>query len=215
MIPMKSRDRLRQLIAQEAARLMYEEQIKEYLTAKRKAARKFGPEKSLCLGDHLPSNAEIRQELLRLLALHEEKLLPERLLHLRMLALKYLDLLASFRPYLVGSVLSGCVTERSDIDIHLFAEDPEEVETFLQAREIPFEEEVVTVRKGGKYADYCHLYLQDEGIEIECSIYAPSERHQVPHSSITGKAMERADAKKLRRLIAATLSPSQKKPQDG
>lgn len=38
-------DRLRQLIAREAARLMYEEQIKEYLTAKRKAARRFGPEK--------------------------------------------------------------------------------------------------------------------------------------------------------------------------
>ncbi len=212
--PMKSRDRLRQLIAQEAARLMYEEQIREYRTAKSKAARKFGPEKSLCLGNHLPSNAEIRQELLRLLDLHEEKLRPERLLHLRILALSYLELMVPFRPYLVGSVLSGCVTERSDIDIHLFAEDPEDVASFLQARDMPFEEELVTVRKGGKYTDYSHFYLQDEGIEIEFSIYAPSERHQVSRSSITGKPMERADAKKLHRLIAATLSTPEKKPQD-
>ncbi|MCD4689130.1 MAG: hypothetical protein K8R55_07335 [Desulfuromonadaceae bacterium] len=211
---MKHRDRLRQLIAQEAARLMYEEQIREYRTAKRKAARRFGPEKSLCLGNHLPSNAEIRQELERLLDLHEGQLRPERLLQLRLLALRYLELLAAFRPYLVGSVLSGCVTERSDIDIHLFAEDPEEVANFLQARNLPFEEELITVRQGGKYLDYIHFYLEDQGVEIECSIYAPRERHRVPRSSITGKPMERADAKRLRRLIAATLTPPNSSSQN-
>lgn len=212
---MKHRDRIRRLIAQEAARLMYEEQIREYRTAKRKAARRFGPEKSLCLGNHLPSNAEIRQELERLLDLHEEQLRPERLLQLRLLALRYLELLAPFRPYLVGSVLSGCVTERSDIDIHLFAEDPEEVANFLQARNLPFEEELVTVRQGGKYLDYIHFYLEDQGVEIECSIYAPRERHRVPRSSITGKPMERADAKKLRRVIAATLTlANSRSPKD-
>lgn len=209
---MKHRDRIRQLIAQEAARLMYEEQIREYRTAKHKAARRFGPEQSLCLGNHLPSNAEIRQELQRLLDLHEEQLQPERLLHLRILALKYLELLAPFRPYLVGSVLSGCVTERSDIDLHLFAEEVEEVVRFLQSRGLAFKEELVTIRQGGEYIDYSHIYLEDEGIEIECSIYATRERHRVPRSSITGKPMERADAKKLRRLIAANLAPAHKAP---
>lgn len=209
---MKHRDRIRQLIAQEAARLMYEEQIREYRTAKHKAARRFGPEQSLCLGNHLPSNAEIRQELQRLLDLHEEQLHPERLLHLRILALKYLELLAPFRPYLVGSVLSGCVTERSDIDLHLFAEEVEEVVRFLQSRGLAFKEELVSIRQGGEYIDYSHIYLEDEGIEIECSIYATRERHRVPRSSITGKPMERADAKKLRRLIAANLAPAHKAP---
>ncbi|MEZ4483139.1 MAG: hypothetical protein R2864_00625 [Syntrophotaleaceae bacterium] len=146
---MKHRDRIRRLIAQEAARLMYEEQIREYRTAKHKAARRFGPEQNLALGNHLPSNAEIRQELQRLLALHEEQQQPERLLHLRILALKYLELMAPFRPYLVGSVLSGCVTERSDIDLHLFAEEVEEVVCFLQSLGLAFEEELVTIRQGG------------------------------------------------------------------
>ncbi len=202
---MKHRNRIRRLIAQEAARLMYEEQIREYRTAKRKAARRFGPEQSLCLGNHLPSNAEIRQELQRLLDLHEEQLQPERLLHLRILALKYLELLAPFRPYLVGSVLSGCVTERSDIDLHLFAEEVEEVVHFLRNRGLAFEEELVTIRQGGEYVDYSHIYLEDQGVEIECSIYTTRERHRIPRSSITGKPMERADAGKLRRLIAASL----------
>ena len=52
-------DRIRTVIAREAARLMYEEGMKEYRDAKRKAARPFGPEKTLSLGSHLPSNAEI------------------------------------------------------------------------------------------------------------------------------------------------------------
>lgn len=202
---MTHRDRLRQLIAQEAARLMYEEEIKEYLTAKRKAARRFGPEKRLALGNHLPSNREIHDELQRLIALNEPEVLPERLLRLRLLALKYLELLAPFRPYLVGSVLSGCVTERSDIDLHLFADEVEEVERFLEARQLPFVSETVTVRKGGRFCDFPHIYLEEDGVELEMSIYPPSERPRVPRSSITGRPMDRADAKRLRRLIAAAL----------
>jgi predicted nucleotidyltransferase len=207
---MTRRDRLRHLIAREAARLMYEEEIKEYLTAKRKAARAFGPEKRLCLGHHLPSNSEIHAELQRLIALREPEVLPGRLLHMRILALKFMELLAPFRPYLIGSVLSGSVTERSDIDLHLFADDPEEVENFLAERHLHFSSETVTIHKGGKFRDYPHIYLEENGIILELSIFTPKERQNVPRSSITGKAMERADAKKLRRLIARSLGGEEK-----
>jgi len=43
---MRRDDRIRRCIAQEAARLMYEEGVREYRDAKRKAARHFGPEKA-------------------------------------------------------------------------------------------------------------------------------------------------------------------------
>ncbi|MDK2847435.1 MAG: hypothetical protein PWP34_788 [Desulfuromonadales bacterium] len=202
---------MRHLIAREAARLMYEEEIKEYLTAKRKAARAFGPEKRLCLGHHLPSNSEIHAELQRLIALREPEVLPERLLRMRILALKFMELLAPFRPYLIGSVLSGSVTERSDIDLHLFADDPEEVESFLAERHLNFSSETVTIHKGGKFRDYPHIYLEENGIILELSIFTPKERQNVPRSSITGKAMERADAKKLRRLITRSLGGEEKR----
>ncbi len=207
---MTRRERLRYLIAREAARLMYEEQIKEYMTAKRKAARAFGLEKRLCLGHHLPSNSEIHAELQRLIALYEPEVLPDRLLQMRVLALKYLELLAPFRPYLIGSVLSGCVTQRSDIDLHLFAEDPEEVEYFLTERQLDFTSEIVTIHKGGRFQDFPHLYLKDNGVELELSIYPPRDRQNVPRSSITGKAMQRADAKQLRNLIARSLGAQEK-----
>ncbi len=56
--------KLRQAIALEAARLMYERSETEYYTSKRKAARR------LCRGgvkpEDLPSNAEIREQILAL-----------------------------------------------------------------------------------------------------------------------------------------------------
>lgn len=205
---MHREDRIRQLIAQEAARLMYEEGVREYRDAKRKAGRRFGADKALALGDHLPSNAEIHAELQRLIALYDGTVLPERLLHLRLLALQHMELLERFHPHLVGSVLSGAVTERSDIDLHLFADSCEEVEDFLELQEIPFELEVVTIRHGSEFVDYPHLYLEEEGVVIECTVYPLNDLHRIPKSSITGRAMERATPRQLQRLIAATLESS-------
>jgi predicted nucleotidyltransferase len=198
-------DRIREEIAQEAARLMFEEDVKEYRDAKRKAARRFGEPKAVALGSHLPSNAEIHAELVRLIARHEGGVLPERVLQLRLLALKHLELFAPFSPLLVGSVLKGAVRAASDVDLHLFADDPEEVETFLAERAIPYNRETVCVRHGNRFIDYPHIYLEDQGTVIECSVYPPEERRHPAKSSITGKAMERVDAKGLARLIAATL----------
>lgn len=199
-------DEIRQLIAQEAARLMYEEGVREYRDAKRKAGRRYGAEKALSLGSHLPTNAEIHAELQRLLALHGEKVLPERLLHLRLIALRQMEFFEPFRPHLVGSVLSGAVTEQSDIDLHLFAESSEEVEDYLWAQDIPFEQEVVTIRHGGEFIDYVHLYLEEEEVVVECTVYPLADLHRIPKSSITGKAMERATIKQLQRLIATMVA---------
>jgi predicted nucleotidyltransferase len=135
----------------------------------------------------------------------EEKVLPERIMFLRILALRYMELFAPFLPYLVGSVLTGVVTRQSDIDLHLFAESPEEVEQFLKKREIPFDSEVVSIRKGAEFLEYPHIYLEEEEVIIECTIYPPEERRKTFMSSITGKAMERADTKKLRRIVGAML----------
>ncbi|HBA86887.1 MAG TPA: hypothetical protein DCZ75_02545 [Geobacter sp.] len=202
---MRKDDKIRGLIACEAARLMYEDGVREYRDAKRKAAKRFGPEKALSLGSHLPTNAEIHDELAKLIATIEEDVLPERLLRLRLSALSWLDLLADFSPYLVGSVLSGAVTDRSDIDIHVFSDSVEEVEQLLSERGISFETETVPIRKGGVIKDYTHIYLEDDGVVIECSVYPREERRNRTISSITGKAMERAGAAQLRRIIEKSI----------
>ncbi|RQW76925.1 MAG: hypothetical protein EHM51_02690 [Geobacter sp.] len=201
---MRKDDKVRHLIAQEAAQIMYEEGGSEYRDAKRKAARHFGAEKMLSLGSHLPSNAEIHMELQRLVGFLEEKVLPERLLQLRLMALRQMELLSPFRPYLVGSVLSGVVTAKSDIDLHLFAGSCAEVKNFLYERRVTFEQEVVSIRHGGEFLDYLHIYLEDEGVAIECTVYPLEDLHRIPKSSITGRRMERADVKKLKKMMAET-----------
>jgi predicted nucleotidyltransferase len=205
----KREDKIRLSIAREAARIMYEDGVKEYRDAKRKAAKSFGPEKTLSLGSHLPSNAEIHEELSRLIRMSEGDVHPERLQRMRLLALSWLELLAPFRPYLVGSVLTGTVREGSDIDLHLFADSSEEVELFLEERAIPYEPETVTIRYGSEFREYYHLYLDDDGIVVECTVYDPSERHQRPKSSITGRPMERADAARMRELTGGETLESE------
>ena len=202
---MRKPDKIRDLIACEAARLMYEDGVREYRDAKRKAAKRFGPEKTLSLGSHLPTNAQIHEEFARLLSAREEDLLPERLLRLRLAALAYLELFAEFSPYLVGSVLSGAVTSQSDIDLHLFAPSIEEVENLLERHGIGFETETVAIRKGGKITDYTHIYLEDAGVVIECSVYPVEEKNNRTVSSITGKPMQRASLKQLKKIIATHL----------
>jgi hypothetical protein len=202
---MRKTDRIRELIASEAARLMYQDGVREYRDAKRKAAKRFGPEKTLSLGSHLPTNAEIHEELAKLITSQEEDRLPQRLLSLRLTALSYLELFGAFSPYLVGSVLSGIVTERSDIDIHLFADSTEEVEDLLTQRGMAFETETVPIRKGGVIKEYTHIYLEDAGTVIECSLYPVEERRNRTVSSITGKPMERAGAARLKKIIAESL----------
>src|ERR1051325_10979824 len=111
--------KLRQAIALEAARLMYERVESEYFTAKRKAAKR------LCRRgvkpEDLPSNAEIREQIQLFARIHEGDKRTQHLRDMRLEALRLMRLLRPFRPRLIGSVMTGHVRKGSDIDLHVFA----------------------------------------------------------------------------------------------
>src|SRR5262252_2818180 len=100
-----SNARLRQAIALEAARLMYERVESEYFTAKRKAAKR------LCRGsvkpEDLPSNAEIREQIQVFARIHEGDRRTQHLREMRLQALRLMRLLRAFKPRLIGSVMTG------------------------------------------------------------------------------------------------------------
>ncbi len=77
------------------------------------------------------------------------------------------------------------------------------MEEFLRREEIPFEAEVVTIRHGGEFFEDPHLYLEEDGVVVECIVYPLQDIRRIPKSSITGRPMERADAKRLKKLIEA------------
>lgn len=125
---------LRQLIAQQAARMMAEEGISDFAYAKKKAGRQVGSVNN----DALPSNAEIEDELKLYNALFLSEEQPENLLHLRKNALFTMRLLERFNPHLTGSVLDGTAGLGSETHIHLFADSLKDVEMFLLNQQIPF-----------------------------------------------------------------------------
>lgn len=126
---------LRQLIAQQAARMMAEDGVSDYAYAKKKAGRQLGAvENSI-----MPSNAEVEEELKLYNALFLSEEQPENLYDLRANALFTMQLLDRFNPHLTGAVLDGTAGLMSETHIHLFADSVKDVEMFLLNQKIPFD----------------------------------------------------------------------------
>lgn len=126
---------LRQLIAQQAARMMAEDGISDFAYAKQKAGRQLGAVDN----NALPSNAEVQDELKLYNALYLSEEQPENLHNLRKNALLTMQLLEKFNPRLTGAVLDGTAGLFSETHIHLFADSLKEVEMFLLNQQIPFD----------------------------------------------------------------------------
>lgn len=126
---------LRQMVAQQAARMMAEDGISDFAYAKKKAGRQLG----VVENSVLPSNAEIEEELKLYNALFLSDEQPENLRELRKNALFTMQLLAQFNPHLTGAVLDGTAGMFAETHIHLFADSIKEVEIFLLNQQIPFE----------------------------------------------------------------------------
>lgn len=126
---------LRQLIAQQAARMMAEDGVSDFAYAKKKAGRQLGAVDNTIL----PSNAEIEEELKLYNALFLSEEQPENLRDLRKNALITMQLLERFNPHLTGPVLDGTAGLFTETQIHLFADSIKEVEMFLLNQQIPFD----------------------------------------------------------------------------
>lgn len=148
----------------------------------------------------LPSNVEIRDQLQLLTRLHERESRDERLLEMRLEALRFLRLLDRFRPRLIGSVLTGHIRNGSDIDIHVFSDSVQAVALVLADEGIACEVEHKQVRKGETVRTFHHLHIQDR-FPVELTIYPSNKIGFGFKSSITGKAIERASRAELESFL--------------
>lgn len=128
---------LRAEIAAAAARMVAEDGA-DYGTAKRKAARQIlGKERPP--GDLLPDNAEIEEEVRQYNELFFGDSQPARLLHLRQTALRLMEDLSQFNPFLTGAALNGTAGEHSDIHLQLFSDSAKDVQIFLLNKNVQFD----------------------------------------------------------------------------
>ena len=191
-------DKIRRRIAWEAARLMYCGQETEYYQAKMKAGR------NVCQGwvrpAHLPSNAEIREEILLQARMHEGSGRVKRLRDMRIEALRLMRRLEAFRPRLLGSTLTGHVRAGSDIDIHVFADGVDPVVSVLEDEGLECEVIRKVVRKHGEERTYTHVHVEDQ-FSVELTIYARARLREAFRCSITGKRLQTANLGELQDLL--------------
>ncbi len=190
--------KLRQAIALEAARLMYERTETEYFTAKRKAAKRLC--RHSLKPEDLPSNAEIREQIQLFARLHEGERRTENLREMRLEALRMMRLLRAFRPRLIGSVMTGHVRKGSDIDLHVFCDSPAIVTDILEQAGCQYDLERKQVVKHGEARVFTHVHVHDR-FNFELTVYPEDKAHYVFKSSITGKAIERASIRELEELL--------------
>jgi hypothetical protein len=190
--------KLRQAIALEAARLMYERVESEYFTAKRKAAKRLC--RTSVKPEDLPSNAEIREQIQVFARIHEGDRRTEHLRDMRLEALRLMRLMRQFRPRLIGSVMTGHVRNGSDIDIHLFSDSVGLITDLLAQEGYQFDVERKQVVKHGEARVFTHVHVPGR-FNFELTVYAEDKAHYVFKSSVTGKAIERASIRELEELL--------------
>jgi predicted nucleotidyltransferase len=206
--------KLRQAIALEAARLMYERVETEYFTAKRKAAKR------LCRGNvkpsDLPSNSEIRDQIQLFARIHEGDQRTANLKDMRLAALAMMRLLRPFKPRLIGSVMTGHIRKGSDIDIHVFTNSAGSVTDILENEGYQYDVERKAIVKFQESRVFTHIHVHDR-FNFELTVYDEDKAHYVFKSSITGKAIERASIRELEELMEhehPEASRERERPED-
>jgi hypothetical protein len=186
-------DNLRRALAQEAARIMAEHGIRDFLVAKRKAAERLGVDDGSAV---LPKNTEIEAALAEYQRLFGAESHAESLCAQRLAALHAMQYLREFEPRLVGSVLSGTATEHSDVQLHLFAdyaESDEGIAYEVTEKRVRMNAERVLACPGVRFA------VDDQA--VEATVFPTDGIRQAPVSPVDGKPMKRANTFEVEALL--------------
>ncbi len=189
---------MRARIAQEAARLMAEEGVQDYYVAKRKAAQHLGAPDTR----NMPKNNEVELALEEYHRLFRGGVQAAHLQALREGAVQAMRFLAEFKPRLVGSVLSGTAGQHADINLHLFADTPEQVSLFLIGAHIPFQashKRMRISREEWQEFPSCEFFAGDHAVDLV--VFPREGRREAPRSPVDGKPMLRASMEEVEKLL--------------
>lgn len=192
-------DRTRQVLAQEAARIIVEQGVQDYRVAKRKAAERLG----MTERGSLPGNTEIERAVSAHLQLFGRDYHLDLLRVLRSAALSAMELLAPFAPRLVGPVLHGTAASNSAINLHVFADSFEQVTLRLDENRVPYRLYERRLKSRRDRAEtFAGLRFVHQESPVEATVFPVNGVRQAPISPIDGKPMRRADTRAVRDLLA-------------
>ncbi len=191
--------RMRQLLTQEAARLMADEGIASFYKAKCKAAERLGATDTR----NMPGNHEIEQALMDYQRLFKARTQPVALRRLRTGALRAMRFFADFSPRLVGPVLNGTADEHSAVHLHAFTDTPEHISLFLLEHDIPFElgERRVSFSKKEEPLTYPVYHFVAGAESMEITVFPVDGIRQAPLSPVDGRPVKRAALAAVEKLV--------------
>ena len=201
-------DHIRQMIAQQAARMMAEDGINDFAYAKKKAGKQLGVSESSAL----PTNAEIEEEIRLYHNIYNADEQPLELAKLRKAALMTMQLFERFNPHLTGSVLDGTAGKFSQSDIHLFADSAKDVEIFLLSQQIPFDSSEKSYRvsdkpskdKKEKVRKTVPVFTLETELGLQkLSVFDVDDMRVATKRTSDGSNAERADISDLQTLLNA------------
>ena len=191
---------LRAALAQESARLVVEHGIGDVGQALRKAARRLGVDDP----SRLPRPEEVEQAVRERQRLFGGGAQREALAARRHAAVEAMRFLAAFEPRLVGAVLDGTADAHSPVQLHLFSDDPDAVQRFLQDQRIPHVTGARRLRHGrGRGEPFpLHAFTAD-GIDFELVVLPRDGLRQAPLDASGERPMARAGRAAVEQLPGA------------
>ncbi len=193
-----SSERARTLLAQEAARIIVNQGIRDYRVAKMKAAERLG----LGTRGSLPGNGEIEKAIEAHHQLFGGDSHGAFLKTIREAALSAMELLSAFKPRLVGPVLHGTADHNSAVNLHVFADSSEMVALRLSDMEVSYRAYERRLRsRRNQMTTYSGFEFHHGESAVQATVFPVDGIRQAPLSPIDGKPMQRADARAVRELI--------------
>lgn len=193
----RQREDVRQRIAREAAKLLYSCVAHEYKQAKEMAAKALGYRL-------IPSNAEVAQQLDKLIDEVEGAQRDKLLVEMRRDALSVMEALKDFNPRLIGSVWRGLAHKGSDIDIEVFCEDPQRVVNALISAGYPMlsVKEVVLPHSCGEDVTIQILTRSLCGFDVEVLVRPSDWVNKVRFCDIFGDRITGLTLQQLKRVLS-------------
>lgn len=195
---------MRRRIALEAARLMTESGLRDFRQAKLKAAERLGIFDELSL----PKNSEIDDALREHQRLFGGDAQARTLRRLREVAREAMRFFAPHEPRLVGAVLEGTADEHSAVCLHLYSDQPRDIEAFLQERGIPYEEQLRRLRVDRETArDFPVILFSADDAAIDLTLLPYDLLRQAPLDRVSEKPMQRASLSALEVMLSEPANP--------
>ncbi len=188
-------------IAQIAARIMFDQGVRDFQLAKQKAALQLGIARN---SSNMPRNSEIEQALREYQRLFHAPAQRASLLAQRQAALVAMELLAAFHPRLTGPVLRGSATPHSPVTLLLSADAPEQVAMRLMDARVSYQESERQLRLDGRAQGFACYRFDLKEAAVEAIVLGPEAYRQSPPASpVDGRPAERASPIQLAQLLAS------------